>query len=260
MTNPALPAVAAIHQLFSDPAKMAQFKELSKVPRGREYSLRLSFGHSYLPKLVGAICHRTPAQFSRVLSPDWRCSPNTEKENLADVQAELVELLRHPEAYGTAVVQCPALEELLAVPAFGWRAYDELLNGRSPRCFGEQVQSQFPGHYSRSTNRFDTSPDKVDAVYITDSDLEHYIERLPLTMPVTAPATLGEELKALDKLGLEALRLFEKCRLRGHAFHESAPASMRHRFHGDWRNAVPYDSGGTPVAANMPVFEKLARL
>ena len=134
------------------------------------------------------------------------------------------------------------------------------LNGPSPRCFGDHTSSLFPGHYSRSTNRFDTRHDGIDAVYITDSHLASYMERLPLKMPEKPPVTFGEELKALDTIGLEALRLFEKCRRRGQEFHDSAPASMRHRFTSTWRQATPYDTEGAPVDANMSVFEKIFSL
>lgn len=260
-TLPALPAVLAVHQLFSAPEKLNQFVNLNRALVGAPpTSLSFVFLYAYLPKLVASIASRTPEEFSRVLSPDWRCSPNTDKETLADVQSGLIGLLRRPESYAFAVKHCPALEELLEVPAFGWRAYDELLNAPSPRCFGEQVSHLFPGHYSRSVNRFDTRHDGIDAVYITDSHLASYMERLPLEMPKKLPVTFGEELRALDQLGLQALLLFEKCRRRGREFHDTAPASMRYRFHSDWRKATPYDTASAQVDANMSVFEKILSL
>lgn len=239
MTTSALAAVSALHALITNADKLAAFEHFGRNSHAsRPLALRQTVLYAGVPRLARELGYYGVERFARILTPAVRCTPNCGKDALADVQSGLIALMRQPELFDLSVAACPELAELLAIPAFGWLAYDDLLNHPSPRCFGGNFAAGVPHWYGRSVSRFDTRADSIDAIYITDWRGGHYAERLPLPMPEAVPATFGEELRALDQMGMQALRLFDQCRQRGQAFRDQAPDAMYLRFHGQFRQAV----------------------
>ena len=133
----------------------------------------------------------------------------------------------------------PELAELEAIPALGWKAYDELLNGHSGSCFGDHAMYvEDVGYLERSISRFDIFEDYIDGIFISNQRGGYYGERLSLFMPEEAPKTFGDELMALDQVVRQALWLFRECYSRGPAFYQSVPRSMIYQFHHECSKAV----------------------
>jgi hypothetical protein len=244
------PAVQALFKLLGDVEKIQAFAAIgTQLPIAGPDSLKLVVLYVEVPQLAKLLAQRDEQRVSALLRPNVECSPDTLRESLARVQAGLLELQRYPELHARLVATCPVVAELESIPAFGWQAYERMLNDDAPRCFGPGITRFDPSLRARGASRFDLHWDHIDAIFVTNSRMHYYAERLPLTMPAPAPQTFGEELRALDQLGRQALRLFAQCAQRGTAFHDEAPSSMRMRFQTDYGNAMQLGEVRTPPPA-----------
>ncbi len=230
---------AGFHDLLSRPDVLASFERLGPLSwhPGSGFGTNLVFLYSDMPELARAVARRTPQAFAQTLTPHCVCTPNTDKTNLARLQSGLIQLLRSPKDTAKALAACPALEQLLGLPAMGWLAYEQLFNGQGGTCFDRCVCLMSPLLHEQGINRFDVGHGSIDAVYIESKRYGYYLERRVLSMPSEAPATLREELLAIDNLGLQGLVWFTQCDQRGSRFYEKVPASMFVESSSEWRKA-----------------------
>lgn len=218
--------ITALHAFLGRPGLIEQFERVGpaswKLPRSA--SVCCVFLYSDAPKLVRLRERCNLEWFDYTLRQlTGNCGSTHE---VARVWAGLIALHGDPQAYAAALEACPALAELEALPALGWRAYAQLLNDTYPQ------RSELVG-----LSKFQAFEDRIDCVYIGEAGMMHYIERLPLMMPAT-PKTLGEELRALPGLMAQARRLCRACDARGEAFNRQAPARFKVQFAADYRKAV----------------------
>jgi hypothetical protein len=218
--------IAALHAFLTRPGLKEQFTTalapLFALPQ--RSSLNCTFLYSDLPRLIDLALHYDERWFSSILhSLEGNCGPSHET---ARVWSGMVGLLADPEAYATAHKVVPVLSELEALPALGWRAYEQLLN---VTYYG---RSEFVG-----VSRFQTFEDHVDFIFVTQAGFSSYIERFHLQMP-TPPATLGEEMRLLPTLMRQARAHHRACYDRGSDFHRQARAPFRVQFSSEYKKAV----------------------
>lgn len=219
-------SIAALHTFLTRPGLKEQFTTalapFFDLPQ--RSSLRCTFVYSDLPRLIDLARHYDVRWFTSILHRlEGNCGSSHET---ARVWSGMVELQADPVAYAAALQACPALAELEALPALGWRAYEQLLN---VTYYG---RSEWVG-----VSRFQTFEDRVDFIFVTSAGLSSYIERLPLQMP-PAPATLGDELRLLPGLMRQAREHQRACDSRGSEFHRQARAPFRVQFPSQYKNAV----------------------
>jgi len=219
-------SIAALQAFLTRPGLKEQFTRalapLFALPQ--RSSLNCTFLYSDLPRLIDLARHYDERWFSSIIHRlEGNCGPSHET---ARVWSGMVRLLADPEAYATALKVFPVLSELEALPALGWRAYEQLL---SETYYG---RSELVG-----VSRFQTFEDHVDFIFVTQAGFSSYIERFHLEMP-PAPATLGDEMRLLPALMEQARKHHRACYSRGSDFHSRARAPFRVQFSAEYKKAV----------------------
>jgi hypothetical protein len=238
-------SIAALQAFLTRPGLKKQFttglSALFALPQ--RSSLNCTFLYSDLPRLIDLAGHYDERWFSSILHRlEGNCGPSHET---ARVWSGMVRLLADPEAYATALKVFPVLPELEALPALGWRAYEQLL---SVTYYG---RSELVG-----VSRFQTFEDRVDFIFVTQAGFSSYIERFHLQMP-PAPATLGDELRLLPGLMEQARKHQRACYSRDSDFYDRARAPFRVQFSAEYKNAVVRPEPAVKPASWMGVIAQL---
>lgn len=230
-------AINALHAFFSSEHMLAKLKSLR--PLVLHHNVVPPGFLSDMPRLSEYLQKRDPQWFLFGLNARGNGSTDWDKVYLARVQSVLIYLTRNPEMKTRLLAHFPELADLEALPALGWQAYDELLNGHSGSCFdGRSMSHEGNGYLERSISRFGIFEDRIEGIFISNQRGGYYGERLSLFMPEEAPKTFGEELLALDKVVYQALWLFRQYYSRGQEFYKTVPRSMIYQFHHECSNAV----------------------
>lgn len=108
---------------------------------------------------------------------------------------QLIRHMQHETAYIQAVEYWPLLEKLMALPAFGLKFYERMLND----AYGRHELLATAGLPHSYKFIFDVEG-SMDLVYWQRVDSGYYMERIPVSLPKTEFATWGDELKALAKV------------------------------------------------------------